>query len=214
MGSVVEIVHEGRASRFALRPVERKALHGFKRRVALDEKGNDCASALLTRDRNFLLPAGSTAEAYLDVGGDVVKRSDLLAMNADGNPLPTLPATSGRPQVIEGPIALDDFLGHFVTRVYVLEAEALDPVLESKLRTGAIFRIPYRPRATTSDTPAFLLANENGVFLVQAESRCFDFVGLEQTVSDADALDESDAGFNEDDEFSFDLDWEADHAVA
>ena len=82
------------------------------------------------------------------------------------------------------------------------------------LRASAIFRVPYRTRPARAETPAFLLANENGIFLIHAEPCNFDFVGLEQTVSEADALDDSEADLDEDDEFVFDLDLEADHAVA
>jgi hypothetical protein len=214
MSQSIDINYCGRVSRFVLRPVERESLHGFKRRVALDEQGNECSSALLTRDGRSILSAGSTAETYLDPNGDAVKRSELVAVDVDGKPLPTLTATLGRPQAIEGAIDLDEFLDHVVTRVYALEAETFEPLLDKALRGGAIYRVPFRPRASHTDTPAFLLANDHGVFLVQAEICNFDFVGLEQMVSDADALDESDAEFSEDDEFAFDLEWEADHAVA
>ncbi len=205
MANAIEIVHEGRISRFTLRPIERKTLHGFKQRVALDENGQECHSALLSRDGRFLLPAGSTAETYFDANGEAVKRSELVAVDADGNPLPTLLTTTGQPQSIEGPIALDDFLGHVVTRVYALEAETLDPALEARLRAGGIFRVPYRPRPAHTETPVFLLANENGIFLVQAEPCNFDFVGLEQSVSEADEQDEVDGDFSEDEEFAFGL---------
>ena len=213
MGSAVEIVHESRVSRFILTPIERKTLHGFKRRMALDETGNECASALLTRDGKFLLPAGSTADAYLDANGDAVKRSELAALDADGNPLPTLPTTLGRPQAVEGPVTPVEFLGHVATKVYLLEAETLDPVLHKTLSAGAVFRIPFRPRATHAETPAFLLANEHGVFLVQAEPCGFDFVGLEQTASEVNEEDERDADLGDADEFAFDQ-WEADHELA
>ena len=212
MANAVEIVHEGRVSHFALRPVERKTLHGFKRRVAMDERGNECGSALLTRDGRFLLPAGSTAEAYLDTGDNVVKRNELVAVNADGKPLPTLPATTGRPQAIEQIVTPEDFLDHVVLRVYALEPETLDPVLEKKLRGGTIFRIPYRPRASHSETPTFLLANEHGIFLIQAEPCRFDFVGLDQTLSEMDG--EWGEGEADGDEFAFELDWGSDHALA
>ena len=212
MGNAVEIVHEGRVSRFVLRPVERKTLHGFKRRIALDEHGHECSSALLTHDGRFLLPAGSTADAYLDVDGDAVKRNELVAVDMDGNPLPVLPATAGRQQTVEGSIALDDFLGHVATKVYVLEAETLGPSLDAALRNGAIFSIPYRPRASHTETPAFLLANDDGVFLVQAERCDFEFVGLEQAVSEMDGeWDDADVDGGE---FAFDLDLEADYAGA
>lgn len=107
---------------------------------------------------------------------------------------------------------LEEFLGHVVTKVYALEAETLDPALDAALRAGAIFPVPFRPRASHAETPAFLLANEHGIFLVQTEPCHFNFVGLEQSVSETDAQDESDADFSEDDGFAFDL--EADHAVA
>lgn len=214
MTRTIEISHKGCSSRFALVPIDRKRLHGFKRRIALDENGEECASAHLTRDGRFLLSAGCTAALYVNEDGDTVNRNDLAAIDMEGKPLPTLPATTGRSQAIEGLIALDDFLGHVVTRVYALEAETLDQAFDSALRAGAIFRTSFRPRPTYTETPAFLLTNEHGIFLVQAEPCNFDFVGMEQTVSDVDALDERDADFSEEDEFAFDLEWEADHAVA
>jgi hypothetical protein len=212
MTQSIDINYGGRVSRFTLTLIDRKRLHGFKRRIALDEQGIECNSALLTRDGRFLLSAGSTADAYLDANGDVVQRGDLVAVDAEGKPLPTLLATAGRSQPVEETATLEDFLNHVVTRVYLLEIETLGAVLEKELRAGTIFQIPFRARASHTETPAFLLANDDGIFLVQAEACHFDFVGLEQTVSDVDALDESDAGFDEDDEFIFDL--EVEHAVA
>ena len=208
MSRNIDIRYQGRDSRFRLTPVDRKRLHGFKRRIALDENGDDCATAHLTRDGRFLLGSGCTADLYINDDGDTINRSELVAVDADGKPLPTLPATSDRTQAIDDPVALDDFLNHVVTKVYALESEALDPALEKALRNGAIFRVPYRPRPTHAETPAFLLANEDGVFLMQAEASNFDFVGLEQEVSAEDWVDKTD------DEFDFDLDWEATHAAS
>lgn len=208
----IEISYKGCSSRFALVPIDRKRLYCFKRRIALDENGRECASAHLTRDGRFLLGAGCTAALYVNEDGDTVDRNDLAAVDAEGKPLPTLPATIDRPQAAEEILGPEDFLDHVVTKVYVLEAEALEPVLESKLRAGAIFRIPYRPRPTTTESPAFLLANEHGVFLVQAEPCDFEYVGLEQTISETDVAWED--AVADGDEFIFELDWGADHAVA
>jgi hypothetical protein len=208
----IEISHEERVSRFALVPIDRKRLHGFKRRIAVDENSEECASAHLTRDGRFLLSASCTSALYVNEDGNTVNRNELTAVDAEGKLLPTLSATTDRPQAAEEVASLEDFLDHAVTKVYVLEAEALDPVLEIKLRAGAIFRIPYRPRPTTADTPTFLLANEHGVFLVQAEPCDFEYVGLEQTISETD--DEWEDAEADGDEFGFELDWGADHAIA
>ena len=212
MSQAIDIIYKGCASRFSMKSIDRKCLHGFTQRVALDEKGNECSSVLLTRDVGFLLPAGSTTDTYLDVHGDTVKKSELVAVDSDGKPLRTLLATVERSQTIEGPIAMEEFLGHVVTKVYMLEAEALDLVLHKALSAGAIFRVPFRPRPTHTETPAFLLSSEHGVFLAQAEPCGFEFVGLEHAMSDADGeYEDTDV---ESDEFSFNLDWEADHAAA
>ena len=70
MGSAVEIVHESRVSRFILTPIERKTLHGFKRRMALDETGNECARFELHRG-----DAGRALEAAEVLVEDVFRTS-------------------------------------------------------------------------------------------------------------------------------------------
>ena len=49
-----------------------------------------------------------------------------------------------------------------------------------------------RPRSSATETPAFLLAGEAGIFLIQAEPHGFDFVGPDQPVLPADPPDEDD----------------------
>ena len=214
MTRTIDIVHEGRVSRFVVRPIQRKSLLGFKRCRMLDEQGNECASALLTHEGGFVLPAGSTTEMYLDAKGDAVKRADLRAVDHDGKPLPTLPARNSRPHVLESRVTLDAFLDHVMTHIHALETDTLDPSLDAALRGGAIFQIPYRPRPTPTETLAFLLANEHGFFLVQAEPCRFEYVGLDQAISDSDAPDEYDDEFDDDDAFVFHWDMETDHALA
>ena len=206
MSRNIDIGYKGGTSRFCLTPLDRKRLHGFKRRIALDKNGDECTTAHLTRDGRFLLAAGSTTDLYINDDGDAINRSELVTVDTNGKPLPRLSSTLNRPQDIEQ-VKLDDFLRHVVTKVYALEVESLDPALEKALRDGVIFQIPYRPRPTHTGTPAFLMANENCVFLMQAEPCDFYFVGLEQEVSEEEWTDETN------DEFDFDLDWEADHAT-
>ncbi len=212
MTRIIEISHEECVSRFALVPIDRKRLHGFKRRIAVDESDYECGSAHLTRDGRFFLGAGCTSALYVNEDGDTINRNDLAAVDSERKPLSTLPVTTGHPQAAKEVASPEDFLDHVVIRVYALEAEALDPVLESKLRAGDILRISYRPRVGHMENPAFLLANEQGIFLVQAEACRFEYVGLEQTISETDgAWEDADA---DGDEFGFELDWGADHAVA
>ncbi len=205
----LDIGYRGGTSRFCLTPIDRKKLHGFKKRIALDENGHECASAHLTRDGRFLLAAGSTSDLYINDKGDTVRRSELVTVDESGKPLKKLSATVGRTKVLENPGDLDEFLNYIVTQVHILEVETLDPELEEALFDGAIFRVPYHPRATYTDFSNYLLANKNGIFLVRPETCSFDFVGLEQTISEVEG--EWDDG--EDEEFDFEIEWRNDYAL-
>ena len=181
MARTLEVVCQGRLSSFVVAKIERRKLYGYKRRVGIDAAGRECSSALLTQDGRHLLPAGATAELYLDEQGDVVDRKDIMVCDAEGKPLPKLPATTGAPQELLGPVTLEAILDCVITDAYQVDFESLDGSLRPSLARGDIFRFTFRPRATHIDHPAFLLANEEGVFVLVGREAHFDFIGLGQT---------------------------------
>ena len=197
MAAYLDVTHRGKPSRFALTAVDRKRLHGFTKRLALDADGNECATAHLTRDGRFLLTRGSTADLNTNERGDSVPRADLMPLDADGRALETLAPTTGRPQEVGGPIAPGEFLDHVVVKAYALLPESLPPALQSALARGAIFKVAYRPRKTTQQTSAFIFANDAGLFLVQAQPCEFEFVGPGQVAVGTEA-------WEDDEEFDFD----------
>ena len=199
MAAYLDLTYQEQPSRFALTAIDRKRLHGYTKRVALDADGHECATAHLTRDGRFLLPAGSTADLYLNNEGDTVPRNDLVPVGGDGRALSALAPTTGRPQEAEGPVSVEELLDCVVVRAYVLTPESLAPALQSALARGAIFRVPHRPRKATQATTAFLLANGHGLFLLQTEPCGFEFVGPDQIAAEVDGWTD-----DTDDEFDFD----------
>lgn len=175
------MIFQDKTSNFALRKIDQKSLYGFRRRVGLDQEGRECATALLTDDGRHLLINGCTAELYLDENGDVVERKDLNACDSEGNSLPELPSTMSEPQALSGPIMASEFLEHVVTTVYLIEVESLDRELEEALDAGDIFRVPFRPRSTYNDNPAFLFRGVDACFLVVAEPCRLEFSRSGQT---------------------------------
>jgi hypothetical protein len=206
MAAYLDVTYQGQPSRFALTAIDRKRLHGYTKRVALDADGYECATAHLSRDGRFLLSAGSTADLYTNERGDSVPRADLVPVpvDRDGRALPTAAPTTGRAQEAEGPVGAEEILDCVVEKVYALAPEILAPALQSALARGAIFRVPYRPRKTTQETMAFLLTNERGLFLVQAEPCGFEFVGPEQLPAETDvwADDEGEFEFDQHERWS------------
>jgi len=185
MSRIVELIFNGETSSFEIAKVDRKKLYGCKKRVWLDANGRECAAARLTEDGRHILPSGSTASLYVDESGDAVDRKELTPADADGSPLEQLPSTIGEPQELEGPVPLDHFLEHTVTAVYQLDTDtsALSPGLETALARGDIYRVPFRQRADYRDGYAFLLMNDDGVFLPAAEPGDFDYVGYNEVAA-------------------------------
>ena len=194
----LEIRYRGRPSRFAMQPIDRKGLYGFRRRIALDNQGRECATAHLTRDGRFLLPAGSTAHVYVNEHGDAVERSGVAVARADDG---------SRGLEIQGPVPIEELLNHVAIKSYVLSPKLVDPRLLKVLRDGEIFRV-LSDSGSTSASASFLLANKHGVFLVRTVPCGFDFVGLEQIANDSMASIEDspiDSDPTSDDAFIFDF---------
>ena len=179
MSRTIEIAFNSEVSSFDFAKVDRGKLYGRKTRICLDAASRECAEARLTEDGRHILPHGTTASLYINDRGDAVASKELVAADPGGQPLPLLPSTLNTPQEISGPVPLDDFLAHKVTAVYQLDDAAISPALEAALSRGDIFRAPFRYRPSCHDNPAFLLMNDEGIFLLVGEPAVFDFIGYD-----------------------------------
>jgi len=191
MPILVEMEYQGARSTLLVTPLEQRHPRQA-RRVAVDAQGRPCRAVWQTWD-GLSLPPGSVAQGYEGPDGSSVPRADVVATDAAGQPLRVLPATPQRPQRLEGPVSVDELLAHVVTKVYGVTAERLDPALRHALQQGDVYRVPFRPRAGTSDVPAFLLANAAGLFLLQAAPCRFEWITRVQVVAadaDEEELDE------------------------
>ena len=63
----MDVMFEGKLSRFSVRKVERKDILGYAKRVGFDGDGQECPTALLTEDGSHILANGCTAEIYAPV---------------------------------------------------------------------------------------------------------------------------------------------------
>ena len=188
-------------SEFALMPVEKK--RKTTRRIMVDSDGRECKSMLMTYDGHTLI-SGSTALLYDDGSGNTIDRGEIVEVDEHGNILHALPSTIGRPQRLSEPVQPDELLEYVIQKAYALTPIVMTSDLKELLASGCIFRVPFRYRASSTDYPAFILANLNGIFLLQGKECHMEFVILEQSISIQDP--------DEDDE-SWDEAWEYDRVV-
>ena len=80
------IFHLG-GNAFAAAPVklERKKLYGWSSLVATDRDGRIYTAAYISPEDSLMVPSGAAKLATVDESGIIVKKSDLVAFDAEGN---------------------------------------------------------------------------------------------------------------------------------
>lgn len=154
----------GVESRFDHEKLDRAKLYGRRQRQVLDPGGLRCERAELTRDGTLLVRSGMTAQGYFDESGAWVPNSQLVGLDADGNPCDPVSSTLGEPQKLAGPVPAEEVLDLAVRSIYVLKAEQLDPKLEAELKAGKIYKFPFCYRDGYNAETAFLVGNPSGFF--------------------------------------------------
>jgi hypothetical protein len=192
MARNIVVTLDGEESSFDFKAIDRAAIYGKRRRVALDRDGEACTRASLTEDGSVLIKSGMTGQAYFDEAGQAFKLADLVAYDADGKALTKVGSTLGVSQQLTGPVNPSELLDTRVGTVYLLTSEVLAPGLESQLKAGDVFSFPFNYRDDYSAERAFLLANDNGMFALVGVPVEHEWASLEILAELPAADDESD----------------------
>jgi len=187
---------DGGISQFVMKPIGRKSRQGMTKKLAVDSQGRECTRAMLTHD-GLLLKSGSSSDLYEDADGNSVEHAEIVEADDNNATLPNLAATVGRPQRPVGPVLAEELLEHIVMKAYALLATVIAHDLRDSLLGGDVYRVAFRPRASVVDSPAFVLSNTNGIFLVQCKPCLIEFVRLDQPIVMEDELDDEDDLWND-----------------
>lgn len=165
MARTIVVDFEGAESSFAFRKLDRVALYGKRQRLAIDAKEQPCQRAALTRDGRFLLRGGMTAQGYVTHLGRWVPNSELVGLDESGQPVDLQPGTLGASQPLT-PSSAKEILDLRVTTTYLLSPETVDSALALRLDEGCIFRFRFNFRSDYRSETAFLLAGDEGHFVI------------------------------------------------
>lgn len=172
--------------------VDRSKLYGRVETVALDSQGNVCELALMDPDGTLVIPRGGTGIGLL-ADGTWVDRSELIAVDPDGSPLPLHPSSFDAPVQLEGPCAPEDLLDAHITAVYQLDVA--DPGVLTAIGTD-IYTFEYFYRAGHSGSLAFVLVSSDTAFLLVGQPARFEFLGLDAAAELVEA-EEADADLDD-----------------
>lgn len=189
MARVISVSLDGVESTFGFKAIDRSALYGKRRRVALDRSGEPCSRASLLEDGSLLLRSGMTGQGYFLPDGAFVKQGDLEGFDVEGNPVEKVPSTLGVPQPLEGPVDPSEILDLRVETVYALEADTVSDELLAKLTAGNAYRFVFNFRDDYRAETGILLANDSGVFALIGIPLTYEWSSL-QIVAELPAADD------------------------
>ena len=183
-------------SSFAISKIDRKKLYGFKKRLFLDDKGEECSKANLEEETGIVFVNSDISSCYLDHKGNYIEKSDLEAINENGKKVKKEDSTIGK-EVNLNSITTEDALNLKVNSVYHLEPKEFDKNLKSKLDKGEIFSFPFNYYADFKLENGIILKSEKEYFALIGRKTSCHWVGenSDDLPEDVEEFEDNDLDF-------------------
>ncbi|MCU0430031.1 MAG: hypothetical protein MUF42_08675 [Cytophagaceae bacterium] len=179
--------------------VDREKVYGWTETKVYDSKGKLCQVANLLEDGRTILPAGSFALKVMTESGQEVSRASLKAVDEEGKEMALHPSVFEQAVQLEAS-TIEEYLSMNVKTVYQLHVSETSEHLQQELKSGKLYRFKYNYRAGYESDDAFLVANDQAIFMVTGKCVRFEMLGLQLQAPDL-SLDEQE----EDDLLDFSL---------
>ena len=182
--------------------VDRDKLYGEIEIEAFDEKGNEASLKVLAADGKTLIDKGGTGLNVVNEDGASISRSDLSAVDAEGDPIEPVASSFSQTNVLRS-ATTDDYLFQVVKSVYVLQpADGTDiDYLQSHLDGEQIYTFPFSYRGGLEYDSAYVIGADNNAFMIVGKPAAIQYVRLNQAAT-LDAVEEEEVSA---DEIEFDL---------
>ena len=176
--------------------VNREKIYGWSEVEVYDKHSSKCELAGLV-DGQYIIPSGYSSLVTLNEKGDTISKNELIGFDKSGNKVDLVPSIYDQ-EILLKESSIDEYLSLSVKSVYQLKIEEDKSNVIKKLN-GKVFYFVFNYRADFEGDDAFLITNENEIFIVTGKLTKFEFIGLEE----GDKLLSHDSSVDEDDEINF-----------
>jgi hypothetical protein len=193
---------DGQEFPVSLSKIDREKLYGELEIEAFDEKGNEATLKVLAADGKTLIDKGGTSLTIVTEEGTSISRSDLSAVDADGDPIESVPSSFGQTNVLHS-ASTEDYLSQTVKSIYLIEpVDGTDlDFLQSHLDSEKIYTFPFSYRGGLEYDSAYVIGADNNAFMIIGKPSTFQFVRLNQAAT-LDTVEEEEISA---DDIDFDL---------
>jgi hypothetical protein len=188
---------DGREFDVGIVKIDREKLYGKVEIEASDQKGNPAQLLILAPDGKTLIDKGGTALATVDENGDSISRTDLVAVDEDGQKIETVPSSFNQVNVLRR-ASVEDYLSQLVKSIYLIDTveEADQKYLQDHVSAGLIYNFDFSYRGGTEYDNAFVIGNKSDAFMIVGKPAELEFVKLNQAV-DLDPTEEEEVSATE-----------------
>ena len=176
--------------------VNREKIYGWSEVEVYDKHSSKCELAGLV-DGQYIIPSGYSSLVTLNEKGDTISKNELIGFDNSGNKVDLVPSIYDQ-EILLKESSIDEYLSLSVKSVYQLKIEEDKSNVIKKLN-GKVVYFVFNYRADFVGDDAFLITNENEIFIVTGKLTKFEFIGLEE----GDKLLSYDSSADEDDEINF-----------
>jgi hypothetical protein len=181
MAKAIEFKGNGLSFSASIEKVDREKVYGWTQTKVFDSQGKECKVANLLEDGRTLLPSGCFSLKILTESGNETSRSSLIAVDPQGKKMELIPSVFDQPVDLQD-ATIDEYLSMNVKVVYQLEIGAEKDALTARLKTGNLLRFKYNYRAGYESDDAFILCNDQAVFMVVGKCLSFEMLDLTSEV--------------------------------
>lgn len=194
---------DGNEFEVILTKIDREDLYGRVEIEAFDEKGKPATLKVLAADGKTLIEKGGTALETLNAKGDSIDRTELTAVDIEGELIEKVESSFGVVNDLKK-TDTDSYLGLVVKSVYALDAPDGSDIelLKDHLSAKQMFSFPFSYRGGLSYDTAFVVGSDGGdAFMVVGRDGDLQYITLNQV----GALSSEDEEEISADDISFDL---------
>ena len=172
---------DGREFEVVLTRIDREDLYGKVEIEAFDEKGKPAVLKVLAADGKTLIEKGGTALEVVTEKGDSIERSEIVAVDLEGQEITKVESSFGRANDLRRAL-VDDYLGLVVKSVYALDPpeEADLEYLHENLATKQIYSFEFRYRGGLEYDTAYVLGDDKEAFMVVGKDGELQYLKLNQ----------------------------------
>jgi hypothetical protein len=169
---------QGKEYSFTTVKLDRSKLYGWTEVIALDKNDKSCKTIYMDRTGTLLIPKGGLTYGILDAGLNWVEKSELQAIDMEGNPAPLVPSSFSAPVMLEKTATVEELLDHAITSVYELNGEIDE--LARIVATGNIYTFIFNWKEDYEGDDAFLIESKNRLYVLVGKKLNFEYIGIEK----------------------------------